>query len=71
MRGDDRPSEGLRALGVSSLSLSVIATTASTQPNTITLRIVIALGPSGPDKGALATEYMAMYSTRSAVPHRV
>jgi hypothetical protein len=32
---------------VSSLILSVIATAASTQPNTTILSVVIALGPSG------------------------
>src|SRR5215472_14816509 len=41
-------SRGCGPSGVASLTLSVIATAASTQLNTMTLRIVIALGPSGP-----------------------
>jgi hypothetical protein len=53
MRGHDCPSERLRLCGVSSLTLSVIATAASTQPNTMILSVVIALGPSGPDQGEL------------------
>ena len=39
---------GCGPCGVSSLTLSVIAIAVSTQPNTMTLRIVIALGLSGP-----------------------
>ena len=39
MRGHDRPSEGLRPpCGVSSLTLSLIATAASTQPNDALIR---------------------------------
>jgi hypothetical protein len=39
---------------VSTLTLSVIATAASTLPNTSILTIVIALGPFGADEGVLA-----------------
>jgi hypothetical protein len=38
---------GCGPCGVSSLTLSVIAIAASTQPNTMILSVVIALGPSG------------------------
>jgi len=48
MGGDERPREGCGPCGVSSLTLSVIAIALSTQPNTMTLRIVIAHGLSGP-----------------------
>jgi hypothetical protein len=44
---------GCGPCGVSILILSVIATAASTQLNKMILRIVIALGPSGPDQGGL------------------
>ena len=51
---------GCGPCGVSSLILSVLATTASiTQLNRMILRIVIAIGPSGPRQGELvAKEYL-------------
>jgi len=48
--GDERPSEGLRALWRRQLELDGDRDRRqhTTQHNTMTLRIVIALGPSGP-----------------------
>jgi hypothetical protein len=67
MRGHDCPSERLRACGVSSLTMSVIAIATSTQPNTMILSVVIALGPSslgGPS--LLRTKNYARVPQRSA-----
>src|SRR5215831_18052154 len=54
---------GCGPCGVSILILSVIATAASTQPNTMILSIVIALGPFGADEGALVAQCRANRSS--------
>jgi len=61
---------GCGPCGVSTLILSVIATAASTQLNTMILSIVIAPAPSGPDRASWPQDCLMKAAVHSDRGHR-